>query len=70
MILITIIIIIIINVIKRVQLTRREKMATPKRARIEEREVRVKKPRLLLFEESSVIPQGISNAAASQLSCF
>ena len=43
-------------------------MATPKRARIEE--MREVSPKLLLFEESCVIPQGILKAAASQMSCF
>ena len=43
-------------------------MATPKRARIEE--MREVSPKLLLFEESCVIPQGILKAAASQMNCF
>ena len=45
-------------------------MATSKHARIEEREVSVKKPRLLLFEESCVIPQEIPKAEAGEISCF
>ena len=43
-------------------------MATPKRAIIEE--MREVSPKLLLFEESCVIPQGTLKAAASQMSCF